>query len=193
MSRQGIQNEIRRKKAEKRKDNRSNGKSSRVPDQTPAESSGNLLRWVFDHVKTMLIWSATLIGIVGGYFIVRPSVIIEPDFLRNAREPFSAHFRVLNSGNFSIYDVTFSCQLSGGIMTNVGVRGLGKEPQLSPGDSATKDCRIVGFAFDGPAGLVYSARFRPSFWPWHIMRSERFTAEQDSSRAFHWTHQPLSK
>jgi hypothetical protein len=166
-----------------------------VPVQKPQVRSP-LGKWIVEHVGRILIWLATAGSIAGGYAILRPNLTIEPDFLLNESEPLSAYFRIQNAGLLPVYELTFSCVFTGGPFTDSISSGAGPtqrpEPVILPGDSATKNCSVKGFAFAGPASLIFNAEFRPKLWPFRITRSERFSAIQDAAKFFHWTHQPLS-
>jgi len=92
--------------------------------------------------------------------------------------------------------VGFSCTFSGGPFVNAesgGNKGQQSEKTFAPGESATKDCSVRGLPITGPAELIFSATFRPKFWPRIEVKRERFTATQDTRGVFHWIHQPLSK
>jgi hypothetical protein len=140
------------------------------------------------------VWAGVVASVASGYFLQRPNVTVEPDFLQNEREPFSAYFRVKNDGYFSVYDLSFSCSFTGGPFKDAetsGSRGQEAERELIPGESATKNCSVKGVRFQGQASLVFTIRFRPSFWPWQASKHERFAATQDNRGVYHWIHQPL--
>jgi hypothetical protein len=148
-------------------------------------------------LKALIVWTSTLTGLLGGFVIFRPNVTVEPEFLRNDREPFSAYFRIQNLGNFEIYDVNFSCDLTGGLLHNVTITGFSSqtpEASIGSGGSTTKDCGVGHFPFSGKAYLDFTVRFRPSFWPWKIEKIEPFSAIRDEKGIVHWTHEtPSSK
>jgi hypothetical protein len=202
MSRRIRRAEKRRLRAEGKKKRfaqvNASGSPQRNPDTTvprrKREAKTSPGKWLVGHAKILLTWVGVVASIAGGYIILRPNLTIEPDFFLNGREPFSAFFRVQNNGTLAVYDLSFSCDFTGGPFTNIGTTGsAGQLPEqvLPSGASVTKDCGVKGFAFDGPANLTFTATFRPALWPWHRAKRDRFGAVQDSKRFFHWTHRPL--
>ena len=150
-----------------------------------------ILLWTF--VKRAWVFGLGLSALIGFAYQFRPQLSIEPSFLLNYREPFSAYFRVQNTGWLSIHDLTFSCKLTGGPIIDVETtrfRGQESVKILAPGASATKHCSVRGFVFDGPAILTLRVDFRPNWWLRRESREESFSAIQDSEGIFHWTHQP---
>jgi len=204
-----VRNERKRQKAERKRQLRlkdeSAPQSSTHTTTTTANAMANRTTrhpagWFVRHVK----WFWSVIGVIasaasiaGGYSLIRPNITIEPDFLKNEQEPFSAYFRVKNDEYFfSIYDLRFECEFTGGQFTGAVSSGnKGQEPEkvLGPGESATKNCSTAGFRMAGQAFLVFSVRFRPMIWPVPRTKRERFAAIQDDRGVFHWTHRPLSE
>jgi hypothetical protein len=197
-------NEQKRQQSERKRQKRLKAATSKSPTQAPDTTARTrpsiqergVRGWFLGHAKSFVIWASVFASIAGGYTVIRAKVTIEAEFLENEREPFSGYFRVKNDGYFSIHDLSFSCAFTGGPFINTESGGNhGQEPEkaLGPGESATKNCSIRGLRINGPAALVFSARFRPKFWPWGETKRERFAATQDARGVFHWIHQPLSK
>jgi hypothetical protein len=202
MAKQKRRSEHNRQKAERKRQKRLKAVELESPTHTPNTRGRKQIpmeerrtqRWFLVHAKSFLIWVGVVASIGGGYTLIRPNLTIEPDFLENEREPFSAYFRVKNDGYFSIYDVHFSCDFTGGpfhsVRTGDNANNQLPERVIAPGDSATKNCSVKGLSFDGPAEILFRAAFRPTLWPSTVTRTERFGAVQDARRIYHWVHQP---
>jgi hypothetical protein len=65
-------------------------------------------------------------------------------------------------------------------------------PKLEAGESAIENFYVVEMDGGRAADVLLIASLRPSFWPWHKAKRERFVAGRDEAgQLMHWVHQPV--
>ena len=146
-------------------------------------------------LKNVLIWSSIIGGIGSGYAFIRPDLVVEPGIYLNESEPYSAQFKVTNSGWLPLYDMTFTCHVDSQLVRNSyfanAPPGQTEVPRLSAKQSTTTSCPAISgyYPFVSDTQIIVSAR--PPFW-WHRMTwKTRFVSAPDSRGIFRWLPRAL--
>jgi hypothetical protein len=145
---------------------------------------------------------ATIVGVLALIILLsrfRPDayVRIEKDDSLNPSDAFATTFRVDNGWIFSIYDVSLECHIGHATnelqseMGNITLRNTGHvADEIEASKSATFVCAGFYFPLVRHGDVTVNVSYRPSWWPAHMTKPERFVIQADSEHKPHWFHQP---
>ena len=147
---------------------------------------------------------ATLLALVGGYFLFVPKVSVVESASFHSQILTSTPFVISNDGNFSIYAVKYTCRILFAHFTNH--RQLENESyhyrtfdklELRAGDKDNVPCLMaVGFKPPPPVELIDAdiqliVSFVPSFWFTPIEKTFQFGAYPTGDGKFRWIRETL--
>lgn len=135
---------------------------------------------------------ASLVTVLGGAWLYAPTILIQPGTVLNSADPQSAEFVISNTGRVPVYDLIFRCRIRARNFDVVLEGNTEGSPfggtvgqllaKLSPGDSATRDCRqrIVLKNLTFPVLFDFTVTYT---WPlvgWSGLVTRRFTTRNDA-------------
>lgn len=110
-------------------------------------------------IEKLVVGTSVIVGLVIGYFSLRPDVPIEPSLQLDPNNPFSTEFIITNNGPLSLHDLTCIC----------GIRYFKYSNDTFAQDSFTRRNQIIEklepkgkIAFECPALMQNKCQSYPS-------------------------------
>jgi hypothetical protein len=145
-----------------------------------------------------------IFGLLWGFVQFRNDISIEPYSSLNPKLPFETRFAVTNQGPFTIYSLYYSCTV-GYVHTSKGYLTANRRhtkwiiavpeekteliPKAAKWSVHCDATNIFKNQQDiDQADLQIEVWYRPSFWPFHIIRGEAFIMKRDSSGNAQWIY-----
>lgn len=163
--------------------------TSLPPDSPPRK------RIIAKKIAGVVVWFATLLGILAGYTSLRYDVSVANLSTLNPSLPYESRFLVTNTGPFSIYNVTYVCRSVHIHMS--GMPELAAEitvpiplPELRANGAYSAHCTLNGFetrAIENGAILQIEVKYTPRFLFWvHKEGGQQFALKIDNQGHAVW-------
>lgn len=177
--------------------------------QNIRENVASLKKSKTRRLVSVVLWLLGILGtMLGIWTVLTPKVSVEPSVALDPNNPAFTPFVVHNQGQFSIYQVEFSCSMAE-IHFPGGIRAIAEkeyensfsDPRqiasiIGPGEKYTQLLPLTKLGYDNfeQADIAINLSYRPIKWfPKQRSSQHRFVSTKDTNGIWHWLPQPIDE